>query len=835
MDVYDINSNSWSNGTSGGAARYSHVAALYNNKIYFWGGWTATFDSTNLTDIYDIANDSWSNGTPGGLARFSSASALYNGKLYIFGGSDDATIDAVNRLDIYDIAKDSWSQGVSGGTARDFLYSTAPVYNGRIYFWGGINTAENRINSMDILDIGDRQSYLSFYENGENMLSFRTGSNINLDYGLLSITGGNLGVGTTHPKARLHVNDSSAVGSLLVTNVSGTAIFFVNGSSGKVGIGTTSPTQKLEISGGSVLIPTGAKYLIGGTTEGIRGSVNSFVAIQTNAADRIVANYGGAIQFLDESANVLMQIQSTGKVGIGATSPNVTFHVSGAANVSGRLSYGTLAANSPHFFETIGKAEPLCIKSKIGKYVGCMIDENFEFVCRIDDRCSRKYLDASLSEEIEHLNRETPNNLVNENNLTNNAAPVRDSTDTSASAPNAEIAQINDNDYKKQKIERLSKLKSGIKEKEVTVKQAIVQLKLEQLGHVDIDAIESEEDAVGYTSKTKKAREEQGNVGINTTVPARTLTVQGTLNVSNPGTSGQLFMDSSGSVGIGTTTPTEVLSVNGNVSIEGTNCRDSGGSATCNNFVDFAELFDSSEPVESGDIVIISFENPPSKPTAGFSPQNPQSTSKSFQNSVDGKFQNSVDAKFQNPVDSSSKIRLTALQNPVDASQNNTQKTPLIYNTESNANNNENSIENPAPDFASAFKVKKSAKPYDSKVIGIVSTQPAIVIEGGRIVAMGGWKGQNNTLKPAIALAGRVPVKVTNENGPIQKGDLLTTSSKAGYGMKFSLLDPANAKDFSELKMMLKENENRRNAVLGKSLENCDQQECKILAFVSMQ
>src|SRR3990167_5540378 len=64
-----------------------------------------------------------------------------------------------------------------------------------------------------------------------------------------------------------------------------------------------------------------------------------------------------------------------------------------------------------------------------------------------------------------------------------------------------------------------------------------------------------------------------------------------------------------GNVGIATTTPTEVLSVNGNVSIEGTNCRDSGGSATCNNFVDIAELFHSSEEVDSGDVVIIDFES----------------------------------------------------------------------------------------------------------------------------------------------------------------------------------------------------------------------------------
>ena len=64
-----------------------------------------------------------------------------------------------------------------------------------------------------------------------------------------------------------------------------------------------------------------------------------------------------------------------------------------------------------------------------------------------------------------------------------------------------------------------------------------------------------------------------------------------------------------GNVGIGTTSPSEVLSVNGNVSIEGTNCRDSGGSATCNNFVDIAELFSASEAVDSGDVVVVDFVN----------------------------------------------------------------------------------------------------------------------------------------------------------------------------------------------------------------------------------
>ena len=37
---------------------------------------------------------------------------------------------------------------------------------------------------------------------------------------------------------------------------------------------------------------------------------------------------------------------------------------------------------------------------------------------------------------------------------------------------------------------------------------------------------------------------------------------------------------------------------------------------------------------------------------------------------------------------------------------------------------------------------------------------------------------------PPIALLGRVPTKVTAENGPIKIGDNIISSSRPGYGMK---------------------------------------------------
>ncbi|KKT71433.1 MAG: hypothetical protein UW68_C0067G0003, partial [Candidatus Collierbacteria bacterium GW2011_GWB1_44_6] len=78
-------------------------------------------------------------------------------------------------------------------------------------------------------------------------------------------------------------------------------------------------------------------------------------------------------------------------------------------------------------------------------------------------------------------------------------------------------------------------------------------------------------------------------------------------------------------------------------------------------------------------------------------------------------------------------------------------------------------------DSALRAGVKKSTGRYDSSVLGIVSTAPALTI--------GGTDGEGLSAVP-VALSGRVPVKVSAENGAIKAGDLLTTSSTPGVAMK---------------------------------------------------
>ena len=71
--------------------------------------------------------------------------------------------------------------------------------------------------------------------------------------------------------------------------------------------------------------------------------------------------------------------------------------------------------------------------------------------------------------------------------------------------------------------------------------------------------------------------------------------------------------------------------------------------------------------------------------------------------------------------------------------------------------------------------VKKSMKPYDENIFGIVATSPGVVT--GSLV-------DTEAMPVIVALSGRVPVKVTTENGPIKPGDLLTSSSVPGVAMR---------------------------------------------------
>lgn len=138
-------------------------------------------------------------------------------------------------------------------------------------------------------------------------------------------------------------------------------------------------------------------------------------------------------------------------------------------------------------------------------------------------------------------------------------------------------------------------------------------------------------------------------------------------------------------------------------------------------------------------------------------------------------------------------------------------------------------------DKANKESVVKSSVPYQKSVLGIISTKPHLTMGSELVID----EATGEPLKDAkaatrLTLTGRVPCKVTDENGSIEPGDMLTTSSIEGYAMKWSLLDVSEAKDFDELKKMMAENERRRNAVIGKAVEEHKSGTGKILVLVTL-
>ena len=79
-------------------------------------------------------------------------------------------------------------------------------------------------------------------------------------------------------------------------------------------------------------------------------------------------------------------------------------------------------------------------------------------------------------------------------------------------------------------------------------------------------------------------------------------------------------------------------------------------------------------------------------------------------------------------------------------------------------------------DSTGAGLITKSFLAYDSNLVGIITTTPGVQLG---IDIEGGTAG-----KQPVALVGRVPVKVSLENGSIKRGDKITSSSVPGVGMK---------------------------------------------------
>jgi hypothetical protein len=108
-------------------------------------------------------------------------------------------------------------------------------------------------------------------------------------------------------------------------------------------------------------------------------------------------------------------------------------------------------------------------------------------------------------------------------------------------------------------------------------------------------------------------------------------------------------------------------------------------------------------------------------------------------------------------------------------------------------------------------QVMASTHAYDTKVAGVVSAQPGVIL------------GEAGESKSMVATTGRVRVKVDATNAPIKIGDLLVTSDREGVAMK------------SEALMIQGRPFHTPGTLIGKALEPLEKGIGEILVLLSLQ
>ena len=114
-------------------------------------------------------------------------------------------------------------------------------------------------------------------------------------------------------------------------------------------------------------------------------------------------------------------------------------------------------------------------------------------------------------------------------------------------------------------------------------------------------------------------------------------------------------------------------------------------------------------------------------------------------------------------------------------------------------------------DQTKSNQVIASSQAYDTRVAGVISSQPGITL---------GEKGESKVL---VATTGRVKVKVDASAGPIRVGDLLVTSDKEGVAKKSEPLNLGGVQI------------HRPGTLIGKALEPLAKGTGEILVLLSLQ
>ena len=139
VEVYDPQTDTWSNKSDMPTARVWFTTSVVEGKIYAIGGILVTKEVLSTVEVYDPATDTWTTKSPMPTPRAGHVAAVVDGIIYVIGGGSFETgKEGYTLVEAYNPSTDTWSTTEDIPAKRAF--ACADTMNGKIYVLGGIST-----------------------------------------------------------------------------------------------------------------------------------------------------------------------------------------------------------------------------------------------------------------------------------------------------------------------------------------------------------------------------------------------------------------------------------------------------------------------------------------------------------------------------------------------------------------------------------------------------------------------------------------------------------------------------------------------------------------------
>ncbi len=160
VQIFDPETNNWSDGAYPDFQMHHFQAVVYNDLIYVIGAYTGTCcdAETGVSHVwtYNPKTNNWSqkHEIPADRRRGSTGAVVFNNKIYIVGGIEGGhgtPATAYSWFDEYDPATGQWKVLPDAPRVRDHFHAT--VYNGKLYLIGGRNTSVASVTGATIGEV----------------------------------------------------------------------------------------------------------------------------------------------------------------------------------------------------------------------------------------------------------------------------------------------------------------------------------------------------------------------------------------------------------------------------------------------------------------------------------------------------------------------------------------------------------------------------------------------------------------------------------------------------------------------------------------------------------